>query len=179
MVNTTQNFALVAVGIALGLPLLEVDPAQAIQVNFEGTVTSGSLIDQSYSGLFNFDNTLVNSSFTDTIPVDSLQFSFLMINFTQADASTPPSVEFLNGDLLGLNFAINNANTGQGNVGFSFVPGFADVSEAFFAYDVANPNSTDGFGTVSFVPVPEPASVISSGIAALGFFFLIKKRRLH
>ena len=133
-------------------------PASAANITYDFTVTPdvGPLLGESYSGSFTFDDSALIGFDAEFITVDSLSFSFLGVDYTEADGALgEPEVAFFDGSFLGLEFSED---------GFSFVPGFFDLSEAFFTYDLA---SGSGAGDIIYtqIPdqksVPEPASVLA------------------
>jgi hypothetical protein len=134
--------------------------AAIVSYSLSGTVDSGPLLNQPYSGTFSFDDSLLTGIGSEFLPVPTVTVDFGG-TYTQSDAASPPEVAFLDGDLLGLSFSVNTSN-----LDFSFVPGFFDVSEAYFTYQT--PQGA-GAGNIIYAPVtavPESSSVL--GILALG-----------
>ena len=133
-------------------------PATAANITYDFTVTPdfGPLLGESYAGSFTFNDTNLIGFGEEFITVDSFSFSFLGVDYTEADgAAEEPEATFFDGSFLGLGFSEDD---------FSFIAGFLDLSEAFFAYDLA---AGSGTGDIIYtqVPdqksVPEPASVLA------------------
>lgn len=150
----------------VGLTLATVSPAQALTLSVDGTIDSGDLLDTTYTGTFSFDDPVPN--FTGTIPVSPLSITFTdtevppnTATFTEADMPAPgPMVEYLDGDLLGLEFSVVDAELGTVTFDFSFVPGFTEVGEASLFYDIEGGGS--GTGSAEFAVVPEPTTMLAS-----------------
>jgi hypothetical protein len=78
---------------------------------------------------------------------------------------------------LGLNYSVATVPS------FSFVPGFLNIGDAFFAYDL-NPDplaGEGGAGNISYTrigkPIPESTSVIALlGIGTLGIGAIFKRK---
>ena len=104
-------------------------------------IDSGPLQPHSYSGSSAYD--------TKTFNLTSFSFNF---EGTQYDASDDPdaTVSIDNGVFLGLEYAIDTPPA------FSFVPGFFDVSDASFAYDLVPGTGQAGFGSLTFTRVVGP-----------------------
>ena len=175
----------------VGFILGDLAPANAtfIDIALTGLIDSGDLINTSYAGTFRFPEP-PSTNFTGTMPVDPLSITFTtpppyyVSTFTQADAVTPPVVEYSNGNLLGLEFAVNGAEIGPGMDGdpgritfdFAFVPGFPEepVTEAALFYDVED--GIGGSGTANFEVVPEPTTMLGS-LGILGLLGYHKRKR--
>ena len=78
------------------------------------------------------------------------------------DLFDTPEVSFLEAEFLGLSFSAEDSQ-----VSFSFIPGFFEVSEASFAYQIIL-SDEQGFGKVTFEQVPEPHSILGT-VTAVGF----------
>ena len=90
-------------------------PATAASITYDFTVTPdvGPLLGESYSGSFTFDDSTLIGFDAEFITVDSLSFSFLGVDYTEADGALgEPEVAFFDGSFLGLGFSED---------GFSFV----------------------------------------------------------
>ncbi len=168
MANTLQKLALTTAGLALSFAAIDANSAQAAIVTYDVDVAidSGSLAGENFSGFFSYDDANLTGLGSEFLGVSDLSFNFLGVEYTEADDSFGPEVEFFDGQFLGLLYSTD--------VAFSFVPGFFDVSEAFFAYDT--PAEGAGAGDVTYTlrqappstSVPEPASML--GLLALGAF---------
>ena len=154
-----------------------VETAQAATVAYtlEGTVTSGPLLNQTYSGIFSFDDTLLTGMGEEFLTVDQIFVNFNGSNFTKADATDIPEVAFFEGDFLGLSFSVAQDNP---PFSFSFIPGFFDVTESFLTYEQGG-LSGDGNVTYTSVSVPESSSLVSLlgfGLLGLGFSIFGKQK---
>lgn len=148
-----------------GLLLAAFSPAQAaIQTyNFSGAIDSGSLLGQSYSGNFSFDDAALTDVGTEWLSVGSLAMIFMGNAYTQADVAAGADVEvgYQDGAFLGLSYSVDTAAHP-----FSFVPGTSNVSDAFFAYD-----NGAGYVNYALAPVPEAETyaMMLAGLGLVGF----------
>ena len=164
MANTIQKLAILTAGFTASLAVIDTNLAIAatITYDFEVSIDSGPLLDETYSGSFSFNDLTLTGAGFEFVDVSELEFSFLEANYTETD-DLDAGVEFLDSDFLGLSFKTDT---------FAFIPGFFNGDEAFFSYDIAQ---GAGAGDVSYslqqkppvTPVPEPHSV--AGILAIGF----------
>ena len=141
-----QIQSVLAAGFSAVTVMMIASPAGAANITYDFTVnpTFGPLLGESYSGSFTFDDANLIGFGEEFISVDSFSFSFLGVDYTEADgAPNEPEVAFFDGSFLGLGFNEDD---------FSFVPGFFDLSEAFFTYDLA---SGSGDGTSMRCSSPE------------------------
>jgi hypothetical protein len=140
-------------------------PAQAaiITKDISVTIDSGSLVPNTYTGFFSYDDdTLITSpSFTGDIPIESFAFNFAGVDYDENDGDTA-LVVFDMGNFLGIDFVFS------GSPEFSFLLGISNVSEASFSY-------SDGFGSVTFNTIPEPATFL--GLVSLGLLGLVGRVR--
>lgn len=170
--HTWQKLTLATASLALGFIVTDYQPTQATTLNFEGTVDSGALVGEEYSGFFSFPENLVTGTgqefFPEFIPVSSLEMNFLDTIFTQDDDF--PEVAFIGNEFVGLSFNVFNDTAGNIDISFSFVPGFTDVSEAQMTYDSPSfpTGQGEGSGSVTFTPqaspntVPEPSTLFGT-----------------
>ena len=151
-------------------------PANAASViyDFEVNNLDGLLMGETFTGFFEFDDSGLAGSGDEFLTVTDLSFNFINdVEFTEADGT--PEVLFVDGDFFGLEFSTDAF--------FSFVPGFFDLSDAFFSYDVSGQGS--GFGDVVYtlrddsgVSVPEPASALALlVVGALGASSTLRHKR--
>ena len=176
MTHLFQKFALTAAAATAAI-VVNVNPAQAFFVDLNGSFDSGDLAGATYDGSFSFDT--VNPGGTSDVNALNLDFSFdnTTSNFTEADAIGQPLVEFdFDGNLLGLEFAVDNASLGNVTFDFQFTPGFFSPEEAAVFYDIENGNGGSGDVTLASTDVPEPSMILGSGMA-LGFGALFKRKK--
>ncbi|MDP8568206.1 PEP-CTERM sorting domain-containing protein [Methylophilus aquaticus] len=155
--------------------LATVLPAQAaIQAwQFSGQIDSGHYNGTSYQGQFSFDDASLLDTGTELISLSSLQFNF---GGDQFGLSTPAlsaaNAVFQDGLFTGLEWSVDSNNP---LIGFTFVAGFADSSDAYLAYDTALGFS--GAGSLAYVAVvPEPAQTALM-LMGLGLVGVIARRR--
>lgn len=143
--------------------------AAVLSYQFDVSIDSGSLNGTVYSGDFVFDDLSLTGVGEEQVALNSFHFGFLGNSLTLAD-DTVASALFFNGALLGIGINVNRPE-----FSVSFVPGFFDLSEAYFSYDQ---NNNSGFGslTVSTVPVPAALPLLLTGLSALGFLGRRKKQ---
>jgi len=164
MKNSVKYFAVVA-ALYIGLPA-----QAAVQTyNFNGVMDSGFYNGSSFSGSFSFDDATIDSIDLDFANLLSFDMSFLNTSFTLANVDGVPDVSFQDGSFLGLAL---NANSILPDVGFTFIPGSFDSSDAFVAYDTNAGFS--GAGSVNYTiaaPIPEPDSyaMLLAGLGLIGF----------
>jgi hypothetical protein len=176
-----NRLSLITTTIAsVGLTLANLAPANAalLTIAVNGGIDSGDLLGANYTGTFSFEEPVPN--YTGTISVVPLSITFNnppdSATYTEADAVSPPLVEYFEGNLLGLEFAVDNAQLGTVTFNFAFVPGFPSdpVTEASLVYDVKN--GTGGTGSAEFSAVPDPTSMLAS-FGVLGLVGYCKRRR--
>jgi hypothetical protein len=149
-------------GLALGVALAQPAPLNAatiVSYTFDVEIDSGPLQPNKYFGTFSYD--------VHTANLTSFSFNFQGTQYDANDA--PEAIAVLdNGAFLGLDYAIDTFPA------FSFVPGFLDLSEAFFAYNLEDSPGRAGFGTVTYT-VPGPLPLF--GVAAcLGYSRRLRRR---
>jgi hypothetical protein len=176
MINTFQRFTVATAGLALSLTTVGINLAQATTTtyDFEVFLDSGSLVSQTYSGFFSYDDSGLMGTGEEFLEVSAIKFNFLGLEFSEANNYSlfAPEVAFFKGDFLGLSFSSDFA----ANNSFSFIPGFFSLEEAFFAYDIEQ-GAGAGDVTYSLRPstsVPEPSAIF--GLSLLGIGWLLKKQ---
>lgn len=149
-------------------------PAQAAiqHYSFSGQVSSGFYAGESFSGSFSFDDATLSSVGSEYINLSSLSMSFLGTTFTEASfLESLPDVAFDQGAFLGLAWSVNSITP---EIGFSFINGYNNASEAYFSYDTSLGFS--GEGSVVYAPVPE-ADTYAMLIAGLGLVGFAARRK--
>ena len=170
MASLLPKLAFATTGLALSMALVQPAPAKAAVVayTFDILIDSGPLQPNSYSGSFAYN--------TNTFDLTSFSFNF---EGNQYDAGGDPgaSVVFDNGVFLGLEYSISTLPA------FSFVPGFFDVGDASFTYDLAASAAQGGAGNITYTRVirPETSSVpgplpLLGAAACFGYSRRLKQR---
>lgn len=177
MTNIFQNFSFVATSAVLGLAVINANSVNAASIiyDFEVSIDSGYLAGETSSGFFEFDDSELTGIGDEFLSVSNISFDFLGVNYSKTDSLSDPEVVFFDGDFLGLSFSTDAE--------FSFIPGFFDLSEAYFSYDI--PGEIDGAGNIAYTlrpdtpaSTPEPTAIF--GLLALGVTGcsgILKKRK--
>lgn len=161
---------------SLGLMFAAFSPVQAAvqSYTFSGMMDSGHYINERFSGVISFDDATLTGAADEWLAIDSLTMSILGHTYTQADADAGSQAEvgYIDGALLGLSYSVTAAN-----IGFSFIPGFADSSDAYIAYDTSQ--GLSGAGNVIYAPVPEPRDwmLMLAGLGLVGMMVGRNRRR--
>ncbi|NEQ47640.1 MAG: hypothetical protein F6K00_30495 [Leptolyngbya sp. SIOISBB] len=170
--STQLAYTVGAVAVSLFAVAAPTNAASVIY-DFEVNNLDGSLAGETFSGFFEFDDSGLLGSGNEFLAVSDLSFSFFNGDiFTETDGT--PEAAFLDGDFLGLSFSTDAE--------FSLIPGFFDLSEAFFSYDT--PVEGVGTGDIVYtlrdpdVSVPEPVSALALlVVGALGASATLKHQR--
>lgn len=136
-----------------------------------GTLDSGALADETFTGQFSFDDAALTGAGYEYLNVDTLSLNFLTEAYTDAHAAATPEVSFMDGVFLGLSFVVEMADPA-----FALIPGSVDATDAYFAYQPSA--GASGFGSVAYTltAVPEPKTYVML-LAALGLMgFVVRKR---
>lgn len=173
MKNTLPRLALTTAGLALGIVIANASPLQAatIQYEFDVNIDSGSLVMQTYSGSFSYDNL--------TAMLSAFSFSFDGLVYDETD--DPLAMVAESGpNFLGLIYSVDGSPS---NPSFSFVPGISDLGEAYFAYDPNSNLGVGGFGSIVYnnlnPPVAEPVPAPLPVMGAAAFFAYSRKLRMR
>lgn len=142
--------------------------AQAATYSFSGMMDSGSLVGESFTGKFSFDDLGLTGIGSEIRGLNSLSLRFAGQTYTLFDADAAPDVSYLDGAFLGLSFSATAIEPK-----LAFVAGYNDVSGAYLAY---TKDGLDGAGTVIYAAVPEPESY-AMFLAGLGLMGLAALRR--
>ncbi|MDJ0842947.1 PEP-CTERM sorting domain-containing protein [Crocosphaera sp.] len=167
MTDFLSKLILPTTAIALTLSLFSPSLVQAATVTYSisGTIDSGSLIDENYTGLFSFDEANLTGFNLEFLPVSTVTFNFLGRTFTEVDPAAQATVNFFNGNLLGLSYSVTDFEAT-----FSIVPGFPSLNQSYFSYEPNMGNA--GFGDISYQVVPEPLTLLGAMTAIIfGSFF--------
>jgi hypothetical protein len=186
-VNIYTKLAIASAGLALSFSVIEANSVNAatLTYNFSVDVTTGSLADSKYEGSFSYDDSTLTGSGVENVGVEdglSILFNFLGKTYTEADDNNAsfnfPIVEFKNGNLVGLQYIVNDT---LNNAIFSI---FGDDPEGLGggdkfhyvdvnSYEVGEGNVTYSLET-SPTPIPEPSTAL--GMTLLGFGWLVKRK---
>ncbi|NJL69954.1 MAG: hypothetical protein HC894_31685 [Microcoleus sp. SM1_3_4] len=169
MIKHLQQLALAAATLSLSLVAIGPVRSATLTYNFSGSTDSGFLAGETYSGFLSFDDSNITGSGREFLTLTDLDFDFSNPVFSNADPISVAEASFFNGTFVGLSFSAET---------YSFVPGFFEVGEASFAYQV---NQEGGAGDVNYrlqtsqTPVPEPvpeptfaAGLLLFGVAGMG-----------
>lgn len=155
------------------LVLLGTVPAQAAlnTYDFSGSLDSGALIGETFTGQFSFDDTALIGMNSEYLNVNTLNLNFHSHAYTQADAAVATEVAFMDGVFQGLSFTVESSDPK-----FAFAPGFFDATDAYFAYQPSV--GTSGYGTVIYTPAPVPEpETYAMLLAGLGLLGLMSRKR--
>lgn len=147
--------------------------ASLINYNFNGTIDSGLLIGESYSGSFSFDDVSLTNIESESIDLSAFSFNFLSSIYALANADLTPTADFLDGQLLGISYSASG-----------FDPSFNLVSATgsglpddvpYFSYQTVTGDS--GFGSLNLTAVPLPAAVWLFA-TSLGFISFSRRKKI-
>jgi len=162
MARSISAIVATTASLALGVALVQPAPLNAatiVSYTFDVEIDSGPLQPNKYFGTFSYD--------AHTANLTSFSFNFQGNSYDAGD--DPGAIAVLdNGVFFGLDYTIDTFPA------FSFVPGFFDLSEAFFAYELEDSPGRAGFGTVTYT-VPGPLPLF--GVAAcFGYSRRLRRR---
>ncbi|NEO61561.1 MAG: PEP-CTERM sorting domain-containing protein [Moorea sp. SIO4G2] len=179
MTNILKKLSFVATSAVLCFTVIHANPVNAASIiyDLEVSIDSGFLDGETYSGFFEFDDSGLTGIDEEFLSVSNISFDFDGVNYTETDGLSDPEAVFFDGDFLGLSWSDDE---------FSFIAGFFELGEAFFAYDI--PQGA-GAGDIAYTlrpdtPVstpastPEPTAVFSLlALGATGCSGVLKKRK--
>jgi len=171
MTNIFQKLSFVVTTTVLSLSVINANPinAASITYDFEVNVSTGSLLGDTYSGSFEFDDSTLTDVGEESLSVSELSFNLLGVNFTEASFFNPVLARFDDGDFSGLNFA----ETVDGSF-------FLQLNEGDFTY-LTLPNGSLSRGEITYTnttTIPEPTAVFSLlALGAIGSIRILKKGR--
>ena len=168
----TAHYSLRAAALGAAL-FLSMPAAEAgiLQYAFTGTLDSGSLLGETYSGQASFDDSALTGTGSESLPLSALAFNFHGNSFGLGSGSVAPTADFLDGVFLGLSYEVAAIDPD-----FSLVSGASAISEAYLAYTPDNSANAAGFGALIYsqvVQVPEPATLALIG----GGWVALRRRR--
>lgn len=156
MASIFPKLAFATTGLALGMALAQPAPLKAAVVNytFDILIDSGPLQPNNYSGSFAYD--------TNSFDLTSFSFNFEGVQYDESDDPNAFAI-FDNGVFLGLEYSVDSFPR------FSFVPGFFDVSDASFTYDLEDAVGRGGAGFLTYTRVVRPdISAVPGPLPLLG-----------
>jgi hypothetical protein len=163
MLNRLQHIALTTATLSLSFATIHSVQAATFTYDFSGTTDSGPLVGETYSGFLSFDDSNVTGNGSEFLTLSNLNIDFPNPIFSNATPVSDAEAAFFNGTFLGLSFSTDV---------YSFIPGFFNINEASFAYEV---NQQDGAGNVNYTlrnpaaSVPEPG--VTFGLFLIAFLF--------
>ncbi|NEP47145.1 MAG: PEP-CTERM sorting domain-containing protein [Okeania sp. SIO2H7] len=188
MTNKLQQLGLFAASLALGFGVINVNKAQAqfqsdvqepttTTYDFDVVIDSGPLLEQTFDGFFSYKDSNVTGIGEEYVELEDFEFDFLGTKYTsETHEDLFAEVLLFDGEFLGLNLA---------NDTFAFNPGFFDLEESFFSYNIDDLEGAGDFNYSRRPPVagggdddrhkstPEPNTIIGLGI--FGGSLLLKK----
>lgn len=184
-----QKLGIFAATLALSCGVINVNKAQAqfssdVQASttttydFDLAIESGPLLEQTFDGFFSYKDSNVTGIGEEFVELENFEFEFLGTKYTsETHDNLFAEVVLFDGEFLGLSLL---------NDTFSFNPGFFELEESFFSYDIGDLKGIGEFNYTLRPPgligggdddkhesTPEPNTIIGLGI--LGGSLLLKK----
>lgn len=186
MTKTLQKLGIFTAGLALSCGVININSAQAqfqldvekpttTTYDFDIAIDSGPLDNRIFEGSFGYLDSKVTRVGEEYIALDEFEFDFLGTKYT-SETHSDLGLEALlfDGEFLGLSLA---------NDTFAFNPGFFELEESFFSYNIGDLEGAGDFNYSLRPPVvddgpdktsvPEPNTII--GLSVLGGSLLLKK----
>lgn len=157
--------------------LSAVIPAQAAiqEYTFSGGFDSGFYNGTTYTGNFSFDDATLTNTGLELLNLNSLSMDLLSTTFGSAGSTFGPNAAFQDGVFLGLDWSVDSTTP---DIGFTFIAGTVDSSDAFVAYDtnlgVGGAGGLNFTAVTTAVPEPELPLMLAAG---LGLISLVSRRR--
>ncbi len=189
MTNKIQKLGIFTATLALGCSVINVNKAQAqfssdVQAptttiyDFDVAIDVGPLVNETFDGFFSYKDTNVTGVGEEFVEIEDFEFDFFGTKYTsETHDDLFAEVLLFDGNFLGLSLA---------NDTFSFNPGFFELEESFFSYNIGD---VEGSGELNYAlrppglidagdddkheSTPEPNTIIGLGI--LGSSLLLKK----
>ena len=175
MTNIFQKLSFVVTTTVLSLSVINANPINAASMtyDFEVNMSAGSLLGETYSGSFEFDDSTLTEIGEESLSVSELSFNFLGVNYTE-DSLSGTQVIFDNGDFSGLRFfGMLDSNMWQLEED-KFT--FATISSSGSGFSLVA--STGDITYTNTTTIPEPTAVFSLlALGAIGSIRILKKGR--
>lgn len=151
---------------SLLLPTFSVKAA-LVTYQVDVNIDSGLLLGNNYTGILTYDDASLTGIGNESVLISYFDFLFDGITYTQND-DLFANVDFLDGQLLGLNYA------GSSPAFPNFTSAFPPFFDASFSYDFGSSGGS-GIGVPTYTLVPENSPV--TGILILiGTLILFRKK---
>ena len=138
MANINKQIRTASTSISLDSAIInDENEKYVIKYDFEVSPHYGPAVGNNYYGSFSFNGSKLTGRGIEFIKFDNFDFSFLNVDYSNADLLFAEAA-FKDGNFLGLIASSED---------FSFVSGFLDLSEAYFAYNI---NSNFGVADLTF-----------------------------
>ena len=175
MTNIFQKLSFVVTTTVLSLSVINANPINAASITYDfevNNIVGGSLVGETYSGFFEFDNSTLTGNDEESFSVSDLSFNFLGVNYTEDSLSGTQAI-FDNGDFSGLRFfGMLDSNMWQLQED-KFT--FATISSSGSGFSLV---ASTGDITYTPRPIPEPTAVFSLlALGAIGSIRILKKGR--
>ena len=179
MINKLQKLGIFATCLTLNYGIINVQRAYgATFYDFNVAIDSGPLVSETFDGYFSYQDSILTGFGEEYIAIDEFEFDFFGTKYSsETNSDLGAEVVFFDGDFLGLSLV---------NDTFAFNPGFFELEESFFFYNLINlegegyynyslrQSDLDGNDDSNPKPVPEPNTII--GLSVLSGSLLLKKK---